>query len=451
MSSASSRQPRVLILGAGFAGLSAAQRLKKAPVEVLLADRRNYHLFQPLLYQVATAALSPAEIASPVRKVLRKQRNAMVMMDEAQSIDVANRFVHFENGVDVEYDYLLVAVGATHSYFGKPEWATLAPGLKTVEDATEIRKRFLLAFEQAELESDPEARQRAVTFTIVGGGPTGVELAGAIAEFARFVLPVDFRRIDTMTARVVLVHAGERILESFSEKLSQAALEQLQRLGVEVLLNSRVTEVDDKGVMVGDKRIESSTVFWAAGVQGSPLGATLGVPVDRSGRVPVKSDLTIDGRPEVFVVGDLASVVDPESKQPVPGVAPAALQMGRYVADLIAAETTARAKGSEPPPRKPFVYHDKGSLAVVGRNRAVGRIGSWETAGFLAWLIWALVHVLSLVTFRNRVMVAWQWMWSYLSFDRGARLITGVGDVKLTRPWAPARWSSPSPPESAPA
>jgi len=445
MSSAPTRPPRVLILGAGFAGLAAAQRLKNAPVEVLIADRRNYHLFQPLLYQVATAALSPAEIASPVRKVLRNQRNAMVIMDEAQSVDVANRLVHFENGVDVEYDYLIVAVGATHSYFGKPEWATLAPGLKTIEDATEIRKRFLLAFEQAELESDPEARQRAVTFTIVGGGPTGVELAGAIAEFARFVLPVDFRRIDTMTARVVLVHAGDRILPGFPEKLSKAAHEQLERLGVEVLLNSRVTEVDDKGVMVGATRIESSTVFWAAGVQGSPLGATLGVPVDKSGRVPVNPDLTINGHPEVFVAGDLASVIDPVSKQPVPGVAQGALQMGRYAAERIAAETSARAKGVSPPARPPFVYHDKGSLAVVGRNRAVAWIGSWQTSGFIAFLIWAIVHVLSLVTFRNRMMVAWQWMWSYLSFDRGARLITGAGDVKLTQPWAPSRSPKPSP------
>jgi NADH dehydrogenase len=448
MSSNSPRQPRVLILGAGFAGLAAAQRLRKAPVEVLVADRRNYHLFQPLLYQVATAALSPAEIASPVRKVLRRQRNAMVMMDEALSIDVSNRVVHFENGVDVEYDYLVVAVGATHSYFGKPEWSRLAPGLKTVEDATEIRKRFLLAFEQAELESDPEARQRAVTFVIVGGGPTGVELAGAIAEFAHFVLPVDFRRIDTMTARVVLVHAGDRILPSFSEKLSKAAFEQLQRLGVEVMLNSRVTDVDERGIKVGELGIEASTVFWAAGVQGSPLGATLGVPLDKSGRVPVNPDLTIDGRSEVFVVGDLAAVVDPETRQPVPGVAPAALQMGKYVADLIANDSGAREKGRDAPARKPFVYRDKGTMAVVGRNRAVGRIGSWETAGFIAWLLWAIVHVLSLVTFRNRAMVAWQWMWSYLSFDRGARLITGDGDVKLTRPWAPARSSKPSPPES---
>jgi NADH dehydrogenase len=446
----SQKLPRVLILGAGFAGLTCAQRLKKAPVEVLIADRRNYHLFQPLLYQVATAALSPAEIASPVRKVLRKQRNAMVMLDEAVSVDTAHHTVKFENGVDVEYDYLVVAAGATHSYFGKPEWAELAPGLKTVEDATEIRKRFLLAFEQAELESDPEARQRAVTFTIVGGGPTGVELAGAIAEIARFIIPADFRRIDTMTARVVLVHAGDRVLPTFPEKLSDAALGQLQRLGVEVMLNSRVTEIDANGVYIGSQRIESSTVFWAAGVQGSPIGQSLGAPLDKSGRVMVKPDLSIEGRPEIFVVGDLASVVDSESNLPVPGVAPAAIQMGKYVGDLISDETKARSKAASVPVRKPFAYWDKGSLAVVGRNRAVGKVGRWETAGFIAWMLWAFVHVMSLVTYRNRFMVTFQWMWSYLSLDRGARLITGLGDVKLTRPWVPARSKRSSPPATGP-
>jgi NADH dehydrogenase len=431
------RRARVLVIGGGFAGLACVQALRRSPVEVILVDRRNYHLFQPLLYQVATAALSPAEIAAPIRKVLRSQRNAVVMLDEAVDLDVANRRASFENKMDVDYDYLVVATGATHSYFGKPEWEKLAPGLKTVEDATTIRKKFLLAFEQAELEADPDARRRALTFVIVGGGPTGVELAGAIAEIAHHTIPADFRRVNTKTARVVLVHGQSRILPTFPEELSASAQRQLESLGVEVMLDRLVTDVDEHGVTAGGKRIEAGTVLWAAGVQGSPLGKKLGVPLDRAGRVNVGADLTIPGRPEVFVVGDLAAVTDAEGKQ-VPGVAQGATQMGRYVAQLVDAEVRAKLDGADlPPERAPFVYHDKGSMAVIGRNRAIAWIGSQKWSGFVAWMLWAFIHVLFLVTFRNRLLVCFQWFWSYLFLDRGARLITGDGDVKLARPWEP--------------
>jgi NADH:ubiquinone reductase (H+-translocating) len=443
------RQQRVVILGAGFAGLAVAQRLARAPVEVLIADRRNYHLFQPLLYQVATAALSPAEIASPIRHALRKQKNATVVLDEALAIDTAKRVVHFENKVDVDYDVLVVATGATHSYFGKPEWAALAPGLKTVEDATEIRKRFLLAFEAAELEADEASRRQALTFVIVGGGPTGVELAGAMAEIARKAIPQDFRNIDTTTARVLLLQGGARVLPAFPEAASVKAAKQLEALGVEIRCNCRVTGIDADGVMVGTERIAANTVLWAAGVQGSPLGATLGATLDKSGRVPVGPDLALIDHPEVFVVGDLAAVTDINGVA-VPGVAPAALQMGQFVGQLLAAETMARAQGDAPPARPAFLYRDKGSLAVIGRNRAVAAFGSRTFGGFIAWVLWAFVHVLFLVSFRNRLAVAFQWTWSYLFFDRGARLITGAGDVKLHKPWMPAALERAPPPPPAP-
>jgi NADH dehydrogenase len=438
MSAGPSRRPRVLILGAGFAGLSAAQVLRKAPVDVLLIDRRNYHLFQPLLYQVATASLSPAEIAAPIRKVLRDQKNAVVILDEATSIDLAANRVSFENKVDFEYDYLLVATGATHSYFGKDEWSKLAPGLKTVEDATEVRKRFLLAFEQAELEADIDARTRALTFVIVGGGPTGVELAGAIAEIAHGTIPRDFRRVDTKTARIVLIEGQPRLLAAFPEAASKKAETQLKSLGVEIMTASRVTHIDEQGVNVGDRRIESNTVFWAAGVRGSPIGKTLGVELDKAGRVTVGPDLTPAGHPNVFIMGDLAAAKTAEGG-PVPGVAPAAMQMGRYVGRIVHDETTARSLRRPVPPRPPFVYKDKGSMAVIGRNKAVAVVGSRVFGGFFAWILWAFVHVLYLVTFKNRLLVTFNWFWSYLFLDRGARLITGEGDVKLTRPWTPER------------
>ncbi|MEK6608948.1 MAG: NAD(P)/FAD-dependent oxidoreductase, partial [Myxococcota bacterium] len=414
--------PHVVIVGGGFGGLYAARALGGAPLRVTLIDRRNHHLFQPLLYQVATAGLSPADIAAPLRKVLRRQRNATVLLAEATAIDVAAKKIVLADG-DVPYDFAIVATGATHSYFSHPEWARLAPGLKSIEDALEIRRRVLLAFEMAESEAasahptgcpDSARRKAHLTFLVVGGGATGVELAGALAEVARHALARDFRRIDPRMARVVLLEAGARILPTFSPELSESAVRQLLALGVEVQTGAMVTGLDEGGVWLGDERIEAAAVLWAAGVAASPLGRSLGAPLDRAGRVRVRSDLTVPGRDDVFVIGDLAALE--QDGKLMPGVAPAAIQEGRYVARVI----EARVRGLRSPP--PFRYRDRGSLATIGRASAIAQIGRFKLSGFLAWLAWLLVHILFLIGFRNRFLVLFEWAWQYLSWERGARL-----------------------------
>jgi NADH:ubiquinone reductase (H+-translocating) len=409
------RRPRVVILGGGFGGLEAAKALRRAPVDIVLIDRRNHFLFQPLLYQVATAALNPSNIAAPIRRILRSQKNVEVVLGEAVEIDVAGRRVVLADGM-VDYDYLIVATGATHAYFGHDDWATYAPGLKTVEDATAIRCRVLLAYEAAEREQDSQRRRAWLTFVIVGAGPTGVEMAGALAEISRHVLSLDFRRFDTREARTLLIEAGPRVLSSFPESLSAKALEQLQRLGVEVRLSTPVTGIDEHGVQLGDERLDAHTVIWAAGVAASPLAQTLGVPLDRAGRVVVEPDLSIPGHPEVFVLGDLAAHV--QEGKPLPGVAPAAMQTGRYAARRILDAIQGRAT-------KPFRYVDKGSLATIGRASAVAEIGRLKLSGFPAWAAWLLIHIFFLIGFRNRFFVLAEWAWIYFTYERGARLITG--------------------------
>lgn len=415
-------QPRVVILGGGFAGLYTAKSLGRAPVQVTVVDRRNHHLFQPLLYQVATASLSPADIAAPIRGILSRQRNTEVILAEAVRIDVDRKIVVLADG-ELTYDRLIVATGATHSYFGNDDWERSAPGLKTVEDALVIRERFLLAFERAERETNAEKRRSALTFIVVGGGPTGVELAGAMAEIARRAIHKDFRRIDTTTARVILIEGRERVLPTYPEDLSRRAREDLERLGVDVWLNTRVTSVDEEGVHLGAERIAAHNVFWAAGVKASPIAATLGVPLDHAGRVSVNPDLSIPGHPEIMVIGDLANITCPGASSPVPGIAPAAMQMGRYAAKIITHEV--RAGGTiDASSRKAFTYHDKGMLATIGRMKAVGLIGPLKVRGFIAWWMWLLIHIMYLIGFRNRVLVMLQWAWAYWTFDRGARLIT---------------------------
>jgi NADH dehydrogenase len=406
--------PRVVILGGGFGGLYAAKALKNQPVEVTIVDRRNFHLFQPLLYQVATAALNPSDIAYPIRSVVAHQKNANVILAEAIDIDVNRKIVRLTDG-EIAYDYLIIATGATHSYFKHPEWEREAPGLKTIEDALEIRRRVLLAFESAERETDPEKQKAWLTFVIVGGGPTGVELAGALSEIARKTMIRDFRRINPSAARVILVEANDRVLPPYPPDLSTKAEKQLQHLGVEVITKGLVTNIDDRSVSVGEMIIPTRTVLWAAGVQGSPLSRALGVPVDRAGRVLVNPDLTIPGHPEVFVIGDLAAV------DKVPGVAPAAIQEGKHAARMIE-----RALGGQP--LRPFRYNDKGSLATIGRAAAVADLGRIHMSGFPAWFSWLAIHIFFLIGFRNRVLVILQWAWAYLTYQRGARLITGHQD-----------------------
>jgi NADH dehydrogenase len=432
------RLPHVVILGGGFAGLACARALRDAPVRITLVDRSNFHLFQPLLYQVATASLSPAEIAMPIRTVLRRQRNAEVWMGTVEGIDVDARRVALSDG-HLDYDYLLVATGATHAYFGHDEWAPHAPGLKTVDDAVEIRRRFLLAFEAAEREADPAARKRHLTFAIVGGGPTGVELAGAMAEISRQVMPRDFRSIDTTTTRIVLLEGGERVLPAYTQELSARARAQLERLGVEVRTGARVTSIEPGTVWIGDEELEAGNVFWAAGVAASPLGAALGGEVDRAGRVRVDPDCSLPGHPEVFVAGDLATL-EQEGKT-VPGVAPAALQMGRHVARTIERDLAGKA-------RVPFRYFDKGNLATIGRAAAVAEVRKLQLSGMPAWLVWVFVHILYLIGFRNRLLVMIQWAWAYLTYQRGIRLITGQPVMELSRARAPL--SSPEPPLASP-
>ncbi len=409
-------QPRVVILGCGFGGLEAARALRRTPVRITVLDRSNHHLFQPLLYQVATAALNPSDIASPIRRILRYNRNTEVLLAEAESIDVDSKRVILTDG-EVAYDYLIVATGATHSYFGHGDWEEYAPGLKSIRDALEIRRRILSAFEYAEREPDP-ARQRAwLTFVIVGGGPTGVELAGTLSEVARKTLAHDFRHIDSKQARVILIEGTSHVLPAYVEPLSESARKQLEQLGVEVRTDTLATGIDAEGVTIGSERIEARTVLWAAGVAASPLARSLDVPLDKAGRVKVEPDLTISGHGEVYVIGDLAEVRQ-EDGSPVPGVAPAALQMGRSAARNILRMIDGKS-------RRPFHYNDKGMLATIGRAAGVAHIGRFKFSGLLAWLLWLFVHIYFLIGFRNRLIVLIQWAWAYFTYDRGARLITG--------------------------
>ena len=416
--------PHVVIIGGGFAGLYCARNLGRAPVRVTLVDARNFHLFQPLLYQVATASLSPADIAMPLRYVLRGQENTQVWLGTVTGIDPARRTVNLSGGGALHYDYLVLATGATHAYFGHDEWAERAPGLKTVDDATEIRRRFLFAFEAAEREGDPAARERLLTFAIVGAGPTGVELAGAMAEIARQVMPREFRSIDTKTARILLLEGGPRVLATYTEESSEKAQRQLEHLGVEVHTNALVTGITEESVIIGDHDIPAANVFWAAGVAASPLGAELGVPLDRAGRVIVEEDCSVPGHPEILVLGDLAHV-EQDGRQ-VPGVAPAAIQMGKNAARVLRAAVAGE-------PRPAFRYRDKGNLATIGRARAVAEIAGAKLSGFVAWFVWAFVHILYLIGFRNRLVVMIEWAWSYLWFKRGIRLITGSPHIDLAR------------------
>ena len=407
--------PRVVIIGAGFGGLEAAKHLGNKPVRVTVIDRTNYHLFQPLLYQVATAALSPADIAAPIRGILSKYENIDVILAEAQGVDIEARVVHIAEG-SIPYGYLIIATGSRHSYFGHDEWEKIAPGLKSLEDAVEIRRRILLAFEFAEKTTDPEARAAAMNFVIIGGGPTGVEMAGAIAEIARETLAKDFRHIDPSTARVILVEGDKRVLSSYPEDLSAKALEQLKELGVEVITGTHAQNLTDQGLEVAGKFIPCRVKIWAAGNTASFVGKTLGLPVDRVGRVIVQEDLTIPSHPEVQVIGDLANFTSKDGK-PLPGVSAVAIQQGRHAAKNILHMVA----GARP---QRFYYWDKGSMATIGRNRAVADLNFIHFSGFLAWLTWLFVHILYLVGFRNRVAVLFQWAWAYLTFNKGARLIT---------------------------
>jgi NADH:ubiquinone reductase (H+-translocating) len=420
-------RPRVVIVGAGFGGLTAARRIARLPVRVTLVDRKNHHTFQPLLYQVATAGLSPGEIAAPIRWILRAHSNVEVLLEEVVDFKLEQKRVITQQQV-LDYDFLIIASGATHAYFGHDEWEPLAPGLKTIEDALEIRRRVLLAFELAERQKNE--RQSAINdvqsesplqFVVIGGGPTGVELAGTLAEIARHAMNHEFRNIDPRQTRILLIEGGPRVLAAYSEELSRKAADQLRHLGVEVRTSRMVTRIEPGAVWVGDERIPAAVVLWAAGVAASPLGRKLGVPLDRAGRVLVHPDLSIPGNPEVFVIGDLAALNDEKGKM-LPGVAPVAIQQGDWVADAIARDLKNR-------PRRNFHYRDKGSLATIGRAAAVAQFGKFELSGYFAWLAWLFVHILFLVGFRNRLLVMIQWAWSYLTYERGACLITGSDEL----------------------
>jgi NADH dehydrogenase len=407
---------KIVIVGAAFGGIEAAKSLRRAPVELTVIDRQNHHCFQPLLYQVATAALSPADVAWPIRHILRKQKNATVLMAEVRAVDTSKRLVQIDS-VSIPYDYLVLATGAAHSYFGHDEWAEVAPGLKRIEDATRIRRRILIAFERAELATDAAERQHLLTFAIVGGGATGVEMAGAISEVARQSLAMDFRRIDPASARIVLIEAGPRIMPTLPENLSDYVRETLAKKGVQVMTSTRVMSCDAHGVELEHGRLDADTIIWAAGVVASPAARWLDAEHDRAGRVKVGPDLSVPSHPDIFVVGDTAAVTD----QPgIPGTAPAAKQMGRYVGRLVAA----RVAGGPPPP--PFRYRPMGDLATVGRHAAVVKLGRLELTGFLGWLFWSVVHIYFLITARDRFIVAFTWLWDYVTFQRGARLITEV-------------------------
>jgi len=409
-------QPRVVIIGAGFGGLLAARTLARYPVPVTLLDRRNYHTFQPLLYQVATAGLSAGEIAAPIRWILRGRKNVVVLMSEVQDFDLSRRIVKLADG-ELAYDYLIVAAGASHAYFGHDEWEPFAPGLKTIEDALEIRRRVLLAFELAERTAASGQGQVDLNFVVVGGGPTGVELAGTLAEITRKALTNEFRTIDPKRTRIILLEGGPRVLPAYPEDLSRSAEEQLHKLGVEVQTSALVTQVEPGAVHIGETRVPAAVTLWAAGVAASPLGKKLGAPVDRAGRVLVNPDLSLPGHPEVFVVGDLAALKDKSGKW-LPGLAPVAMQQGKTTAHNIGRDLRGE-------PRKNFHYFDKGSLATIGRAAAVADFGKIHVSGFLAWLSWLFVHIFFLIGFRNRLIVLIQWAWSYFTYERGARLITG--------------------------
>ncbi len=422
---------RLIVIGGGFAGINLVKMLRKAPIDILLIDRHNYHLFQPLLYQVATAALSPADIAYPIRRIFRRQKNVQVVLGEVDRVDLANQEISAGGPADAEvrvsYDYLAICVGATHSYFGHDNWRTLAPGLKDIDDATEIRRRLLLAFEEAELEQDEASRRAKLTFVVVGGGPTGVELAGALREIAANDIQKDFRNIDTGTTRVILMQGDDRLLPQFPPELSERARRDLEAMGVEVRLKSIVTNVDEQGVWVGSEHFPAQNILWAAGVAAPKLLKTMNVPTDRSGRVIVESDLSVPGHPNVFVLGDAANAKDALTGKPIPGLAPAAIQMGKFVGRLIRDELT----GASPAQRPAFHYRDKGTLATIGVRRAVADIRGWKFAGALAWLTWSLVHIMFLISFRNKLFVMLGWIYDYLGNSREARLITGEVKMKV--------------------
>ncbi|KAF1720111.1 NAD(P)/FAD-dependent oxidoreductase [Pseudoxanthomonas wuyuanensis] len=411
--------PHIVIVGGGFAGLWATRALANAPVRITLIDRRNHHLFQPLLYQVATAGLSAPDIAAPLRHILRRQRNVEVRLAEVERIDAAGKHLELAGGERIGFDFLLLASGATHAYFGHDEWAAHAPGLKTLDDALQLRRHLLLAFERAEAEPDPARRAAWLNFAIVGGGPTGVELAGTLAEIARHTLKNEFRNIDPAQARVQLIEAGPRVLSSFPEDLSEKARKQLRRLGVEVSTGTPVSAISAEGYRLGEAFVPARTVVWAAGVAASPLARTLGAPLDRAGRVLVQADLSLAEHPDIFVAGDLASVQS--DGRPVPGVAPAAKQMGRHVAEAI----RARLRGT---PTAPFRYRDFGNLATIGRMAAIVHLGRLKLSGLLAWWFWLAAHVFFLIGFRNRLVVLLNWAWAYWSYQRGARIILGDDD-----------------------
>ena len=413
--------PRVVIVGAGFGGLAAAQKLAKAPVNVTVIDRRNYHLFQPLLYQVATAVLSPADIAWPIRHILKRQKNARVIMDTVTGVDTSAKTVLLEDGENMSYDHLILATGARHSYFGKDEWEESAPGIKTVADATALRQKILMSFERAETEKNAKERERLLTFVIIGGGPTGVELAGAVAELARHSIADDFAHISPECTRIILIEAGDRVLAPFHEKLSDSAHKALTKSGVEVVTGVRVENVDQNGIKASDFKIESRNVIWAAGVKASPAGEWLGVDTDRSGRVLVNDQLKVEGHEDVFIVGDTAAHTPQAKEHPLPGVAPVAKKMGEYVGRLI----HAKVKGDEKRALQPFKYKDPGSMATIGRNNAVADFNNGiRFSGAIGWWLWGFAHVYFLVGLRNRLMVSLNWFWQYITWQRGARLIT---------------------------
>lgn len=419
MASAEQRRPRVVIVGAGFGGLFAAQALRRAEVDIVLVDRQNYHLFQPLLYQVGTAGLAPSDIAWPVRSILRKQSNVRVVLGEVTGVDRSRKVLMCDDQ-SVPFDYLVVATGARDAYFGHDEWREHAPGLKTVDDATSLRRRLLLAFERAETVEDPQEREALMRFVVIGAGPTGVELAGAIAELARFTLARDFRKIDPTAAEVLLVEAGPRVLPAFHETSSEYARRVLDRLGVQLRLNTRVTAVDDGGVSLGSETVAAATTVWAAGVAATPVADWLGIPANSDGRIRVNADLSIAGDENVFVVGDAAAVVDTRGN-PVPGIAPAAKQQGRHAAKVI----QGRIAGS---PTTPFRYRHAGSLATIGRRAAVVEFGRWRLRGRLAWWLWGIAHIYFLIGLPSPLIVSLRWLWEYITYGRGARLITGSSD-----------------------
>jgi len=421
MDQSADTRPHVVIVGGGFAGLSCAQKLRKARVRITIIDRSNHHLFQPLLYQVAMAGLSPADIASPIRSVVSKQKNTSVLLAEVVDVDLERQVISLAKSEipfhEMPYDYLILATGVRTGYFGNDQWATIAPGLKSVDDALEIRRRVLLAYEAAERELDSERRRRLMTFVVVGGGPTGVELAGSLVELSRHVLGGDFREISSEAARVILIEGNDTVLRSFAPQLSQKALEQLKRMGVEVRTGTLVSDITERGVHLGEEFIPAATVLWAAGISGSPLAKTLGVPLTRGGQIIVEPDLSVPGYPNVFALGDMASFSH-QTGDPLPGIAPVALQQGRYLGKALQRSLAGKEPGT-------FSYFDKGTMATIGRKAAIVQTGRLRLTGFVAWLAWLFIHILYLVGFRNRAVVLTTWAWSYFTYGRGARLITG--------------------------